>query len=190
MSGKAEAVRYHEAGHAVVARVLGINVIYVTARPKGKYRGLTCIDYTGRRQEPVEFFNHQIKILLAGSLAEIKRYPDSDWNVLRDNCFDDWGKAYACADRLVRIRRLPRPQRMDIFRQYPATTLIIERTAAETERLLAANWPAVTRVAKALHRNAYLKQPELDALIAGRARRGIQPHCFTADTIANTEIVS
>lgn len=167
---KAQAVRYHEAGHAVIARVLGIDVIYVTARPEPKFRGVTHVNYDGRERD-ADLLERQTKILLAGSYAEIKRYPDSDWDAVQGNCIDDWGHAYARADRLVQICRLPRPRRMDIFWQYPASTLIVERAAAETKQLLGNHRPAVTRVAKALHRNARLEQPALDDLIAGRPIR-------------------
>ena len=167
----AQRVRYHEAGHAVVARVLGIDVAYVTARSEGKYRGLTRLNNDRREQKAIEFLDCQIKILLAGSYAELKRYPDFSLECVIGDRFDDWSRAYGCADRLVQIRRLPRPERMDILRQYPASTLIIERSAAETKQLLTNHWPAVVRVAKALHHNARIKQPALDDLIAGRPIR-------------------
>jgi hypothetical protein len=46
---KAHSVRYHEAGHAVVARLLGIPVNEVTARPArgAKFRGLTVVTVDG-----------------------------------------------------------------------------------------------------------------------------------------------
>jgi ATP-dependent Zn protease len=50
-------VKYHEAGHAVVARLLGISVVYVTGRPEGKFRGgVTQIEYGRRQRRDAEFF--------------------------------------------------------------------------------------------------------------------------------------
>jgi hypothetical protein len=190
MKNEATRVRYHEAGHAVIARVLRIPVIKVTARPSRKFRGVTTIDRTAKQKNEASFLESEIKVLLAGSYAEVKQYPDSDWKAVQCNCIHDWFAAYHCADHLVQIRRLPRPERMDISRQYPATILIVERSAAETEQLLEAHWAAIVRVAKALHRSVFLEQLELDALIAGRSRRGIPPHCFIPGAITNPEIVS
>jgi hypothetical protein len=175
---KAHAVRYHEAGHGVVARLLSINVIEVTARPSGKYRGLTVVDRIRGQHDEADFLEREIKVLLAGSLAEVKRFPDSDWTTVQGSCAGDWFMLFATADRLVQIRGLPRPKAMNILRQYPATLEIIERLAGETQHLLDANWSAVTRVAKALHRILSLKQDALDDLIAGRPIRPIRPAHF------------
>jgi hypothetical protein len=75
-------VRYHEAGHAVVARLLGVPVIEVTARDQRKYRGLTLVDL-GKLSNDRSFHEKQIKVLLAGCLSESKQFPDVDWDEIQ-----------------------------------------------------------------------------------------------------------
>jgi hypothetical protein len=89
------------------------------------------------------------------------------------SCLSDWHRACLYADQLVQMRGLPRPRRMDMFRQYPASNAIIDRLIDETQDLLDDNWPAVARVAKALYQHVRIEQPALDALIVGKvfARR-------------------
>jgi hypothetical protein len=48
---------------------------------------------------------------------------------------------------------------------------LLKRLAAETEALVAANWPAILRVAEALLERPLLSEADLDRLIAGGASR-------------------
>jgi hypothetical protein len=165
---KAHAVRYHEAGHAVVARLLGIPVSEVTARPArgGKFRGLTVVAIDGRQQSDLARHEGRIKVLLAGSLTEAKKFPESNWEEIQGNCFSDWTTLYRHAEEIRKILGQPKPKRDNIFHMHPGNEKLIRALAEQTETLIAANWPAITRVAKALHRKASLNQHEVDALIA------------------------
>jgi hypothetical protein len=116
-------VRWHEASHVVVARALGVPVREVTARSarRGKYRGLTNVDCSGRRT--AKFYETYIKILLAGPLGEHRRFPELDFEIdVIGNC-RDWWTAYAAAHELAGLRGLPRPERLKIVPTYPATAL-------------------------------------------------------------------
>ena len=73
----AKRVRWHEASHVVIARVLGFTVLEVSAREDAKYRGSTTV---GPRPEGTEqqFHANEIKVLLAGMLTEAKKFPELD----------------------------------------------------------------------------------------------------------------
>jgi hypothetical protein len=162
-------VRYHEAGHAVVAKLLGIPVREVTARPRrGKFRGATIADLSKQKLNRA-YHEKQIMILLAGSLSESKQFPDVDWEEIQGNSLTDWVVLYHHADEIARICKLPRPKRVNIPRTYPATIEIVTAIGREGATLIESNWAAIVRVAKALHRNAVLKQDVIDGLIAGAA---------------------
>jgi ATP-dependent Zn protease len=129
-------VRYHEAGHAVVARLLGVPVTEVTAREQRKFRGLTLVNL-GNLSRNRSFHEKQIKILLAGSLSESKQFPDVDWEEIQGNCTSDWSELYAHAHEIVGIRGLPKPKRVNIMHLYPATIGIVDAIAQETDALIA-----------------------------------------------------
>jgi hypothetical protein len=74
---------------------------------------------------------------------------------------------YIHAHKIAGLRGLPKPMHVNIMRVYPATVEIVETLAQETDALIESNWPAIIRVAKALHHNAVLKQDAIDRLIAG-----------------------
>ena len=162
---EAKQVRYHEPGHTVVARLLGTRVIAVTARPhEYKYRGMTFTDRRGVERD-LAFYENEIKIYIAGTLAQAKLWPDTDWD------FNDICNAYHCAHEIAVLRGLRRPKRLNIIRQYPATEKIIAAQVEQTETLIDANWDAIVRVAKALHFNPRLEQGAIDRLITGERRR-------------------
>ena len=79
---------YHEAGHAVIARVLGIEVLRATIRPDKFYAGHVVHGQAGPRARTIgaedreeEWFQRmetaedRAKLALAGPLAEMKYRP-------------------------------------------------------------------------------------------------------------------
>ena len=65
---------YHEAGHAVVARMLGVRVKSVTIQPTLNYSGRVLFDGLGRRTT-----EKKILITLAGPHAQRRFAPNSAW---------------------------------------------------------------------------------------------------------------
>ena len=162
-------IRWHEASHTVIARAAGLRVLVVTARGGrlDKYRGTTTL---APRPEttPQQFHENEIKVLLAGMLGEAKHFPELDLQLdIMPYCASDWATAYHHAHKLALIGNLPQPKRMNIQHIYPATIDLIDGFATEVEGLLNAHWPAIGRLAKALHSNESLTTDAIDAVIAG-----------------------
>ncbi len=67
------AVAHHEAGHAVVARLLGAGVREVVLSERNQEQGLSQIQVKGLSQHAIR------QILFAGSLAEIKHLAMAQW---------------------------------------------------------------------------------------------------------------
>lgn len=86
MSHHREAVAYHEAGHAVVARLLHFDVDYVTLKSIGDASGHCMITKTGWRRTPKQA-ELLLIITMAGQLAQAKYTgdPTSDGSYEDDN---------------------------------------------------------------------------------------------------------
>ncbi len=109
------ATAYHEAGHAVAARVLGIPVARLTIKPNGTTRSLGSVSYpspdnknpqTDRRlsvaawQKRRRKAKHRLLVSLAGPLAE--------WKKCRIGNGSDFARASALLDFLhPELRRIP-----------------------------------------------------------------------------------
>jgi hypothetical protein len=158
--------RWHEAGHAVVARALGIPVAGVTARPSRKNKGCVFVDSKSWGVGARQFHEGMIKVRLAGTLAVNKQFPHLDFESEVIDHEDVW-QAYDHAHKLALLLGLPQPERLNIAHAYPATEKLVDDLTAETEALISisVNWSAIGRVARALHRNEFLEQAQLDTII-------------------------
>jgi hypothetical protein len=167
-------VAYHEAGHAVVARVLGIGVPYVTLLPgevgvqRQSARWLAKDD--ADRSVMVRAIENDAKISLAGMCAQLKYRPRTDERRMRSGGWlDDIKQAKSCVAHAVHMKS---------GGQHVATETAVEvdhdefwhlyeQLKQETMALVEANWPAIERTAEALLRSRALVQDDIDALIAG-----------------------
>jgi hypothetical protein len=107
-----------------------------------------------------------IKVLLAGMLSVRRQFPHVDSDV-RVTGRDDTLRAWSHMEDWAMLRGLPQPVRgnLDVYGN------LIGDFKNETEDLIEANWPAIGRVARALHRNAVLGPVDLDAIIRPPKRR-------------------
>jgi hypothetical protein len=127
------AVAQHEAGHALVARLLGFNPTSVTVEPGANFGGMTRFDAMGGHA-----FDRCV-VWTAGSEAE-RLFGSPD-----DGCKDDLRKARAIADddTIERARRVARSILKANFIPLTvlAVALIDRRTLdlAEIEEAIAAN---------------------------------------------------
>lgn len=165
-------IAYHEAGHAVVARLLNAQVNFVVmfatdATTKSVVQTRSEAYYANSGSgEQVTGFEKDIKIKLAGSLAQkIARRGTAGRE-------DDLAQAKNMALSIAMLRaglELPPPGvratvTVDTSILDEAQT-ILNTLREETKALLTENWPAVERVAQALMERDLLDQDDLDRLI-------------------------
>jgi ATP-dependent Zn protease len=127
---------YHEAGHAVAGRALGLPCGRATIVPKrGKYAGYAVVSTRG---PPVQ---HRIVVGLAGAMAEAEYF----------------GAAACDGIDGERIDRL--------VAQTGLSECTFDRLRRQTHALLSWHWDSVERVAEALLAHKRLAGHEIDALI-------------------------
>lgn len=81
-----ERIAVHEAGHAIVAEVLGVGrVEKVTILPRGQALGVTLVTQTEDKQLHLKSeLEHRIQMLLAGRAAELITYDDASSGAASD----------------------------------------------------------------------------------------------------------
>jgi hypothetical protein len=177
-------IAYHEAGHAVVARVLGIVVDHVTgfSTSPGALR-----HSAGWQARNADVSTQQVgiekdaKVALAGPHAQLRHHPVRhpritfvDEGRMPDGWQSDLASARNSACQIVLLKHgaistalssttvtLNEPQVAELNR-------LLGQLWKETEALVSEYWPAIERTAEALLHGRILIQDEIDALIAGR----------------------
>jgi ATP-dependent Zn protease len=170
---------YHEAGHAVVSRVLGIEVVTVVMFGLDDISSAGVLNYSAscragaNTAERIVGLETDTRISLAGLIAG-ELYGKCSRRRLRD---DAAGDIQISQSRAVEIALLiagkPLPQHHDNMTveldraAIDSANAIINRLRAETETLLKEHWPKVERVAQALMTCDMLDQARLDRIMAG-----------------------
>ena len=176
-------IAYHEAGHVVVARLLGVHVALVTMVPGfgGDAGALTESAASGACDDPEAFARGcevDAKISLAGSTAEaIHRPAKTRLKLLRrrKDLKDDEENTMGLIVQAV-LTRGGTPvtdlrgegKTFEIVLnqdQTDAANALLDSLQGETRKLLLDNWSAVERVAAAFMERPFFDQDELDALI-------------------------
>jgi hypothetical protein len=175
---------FHEAGHAVVARALGIAVNYVTISSTGPGNQGGAETHSaawdaGNADLPAQLaaIEKDLNVSLAGPLAEHRHRP-----IKRIN-FDTgrpywWAKDVADAKNSAfkvvflkdgTISTTDDTGLVDVNEaQFAEAKRPFRQSRQETEGLVERHWPAIERTADALLSSRSLDQDELDALIADR----------------------
>jgi hypothetical protein len=167
---------YHEAGHAVVARALGVVVEYVTVLEDGRESGgqvLThgaahCVWDSDKAMRLAAMANDAI-ICLAGPRAQQLYRPPK-------NPPDAWKSDIKVATSISYFAALIESGvdvgRSDTLRDHNITngqevfaTDFFRRCSDEALKLVEKHWPAIERVAKALLNRPILNGADLDDLI-------------------------
>jgi len=177
MTVKREAVSaFHEAGHTVIARRLGLSVPYVVLLPTDDAEAHTpsqSAEYLARNADVatrVAAIENDILVVLAGPIAEFRRRPTKSragWG----------GDYYNLRSRLAKAvlleRGAPVPDEGGVIEvtlsedDVAKVVLLFERLCERAKTLVDGNWPAITRVAEALLVRRFLNQDDIDELIAG-----------------------
>jgi hypothetical protein len=176
-------IAYHEAGHAVIARKLGVEITSINMVASGNYQAnvrLRNAAWVAQQAggDPAALTRGlyaDLMVALAGPAAQkLAGYPDS----IRDEHDADSINVIGCAVRLARIEAgLPLqagPDESELNDGAPlhaAGCAIVDRAWPETVALLQDNWSAVARVAGALQIRDHLTQAELDHIIANGQRK-------------------
>jgi hypothetical protein len=174
---KRTVIAHHEAGHAVIARKLGIPVARVSARDRvalthsAGWSSMNVADIEARAAA----YESDAVVALAGLAAQrrLRGYEDmfvTD-NLLEDDWDEDMANARSAIYRAICLRTgKPLPDGPFSVTVGPpeidAITETFDRLQTQTIRLVRERWPAIARVAKALGRHDTIDQTELDRLIA------------------------
>jgi ATP-dependent Zn protease len=177
-------IAHHEAGHAVIARVLGVDIPCVSIVRMGTDAAGTAgaltwsAAWTGRKDPATMLAGVETdaKITFAGPNAELKYLPDTNIKLAqRKQWRSDMERARSAALKIVLLRADPKQQFEFEGRR---TVEITSEQDAEVERLVnqfndqarllvEQHWPAIGRVAAALLDRRIVYGDKIDALIAG-----------------------
>jgi cell division protease FtsH len=169
-------VAYHEAGHAVIAKLLSLGVVdKVTIVPHGNARGLTLVtnEQEDNMQTRTKLFNYMV-MLMGGRAAELIQFNEHGSGVS-----DDLGRCSAIAYDMVSkygfgeetgafsIAYLPKSAVGEVNNHMMSEAKkLVQDAAAEARRLLTVHRPVLTRLAEELLRKEFVEVEELEELLA------------------------
>jgi hypothetical protein len=175
-----KAIAHHEAGHAVIARILDVGVTRATIVASDSGKGsadvvrhafpLTAGKDTMTRITALET---DAKVCFGGPEAQNRYRPLTDgqtrqaWESL---WADDFEEIWTRIGMAIKLKHGEEPTggfKLDAA-EVAEGNVLFERLLTETEILVEQYWPAIQRVATALLDRLSLTQDEIDALIAGR----------------------
>jgi cell division protease FtsH len=169
-------VAYHEAGHAVIAKLLSLGVVdKVTIIPHGNARGLTLVtnEQEDNMQTRTKLFNYMV-MLMGGRAAELLQFNEHGSGVS-----DDLGRCSAIAYDMVSkygfgeetgafsIAYLPKGVIGEVNNHMMSEARkLVQDAANEARRLLTKHRPVLTRLAEELLRKEFVEVEELEELLA------------------------
>ncbi len=181
---KRQKIAYHEAGHAVAARSLGIGVPHIAMIPIDDGCPAMAMaesaSWAARNASPADQQRGceiDIKIAMAGPYAQQRfegrdhRY-HPDFSALKGH--DDFNIMIKAAHLLCHATGRKTPAegekvRIELSDEDQAYLMaLLARLWEETETLVSGNWAAIERVAEALTISDLIDEAELDALISNR----------------------
>src|SRR6266508_4682503 len=178
-SKKRSVMAYHEAGHAVIARVLGVGVAYVALfstdddnRAAAPTLSAAWSVRGGDLLSRLAAYETDAKVMLACPHAQQKFYPVKNAKkAVANEWSGDIENARSCAGMIVLFRDGGElddaPTAVTLSeRQLDEVNRLIDQWWKESATLVEKNWSAIRRVAEALLSRPLLNQDDVDALIA------------------------
>ena len=178
----ADSKSFHEAGHAVVARILGVEVSGITMRPSGadNTAGVETVSasWLARKastSEQVLACENDALVALAGMAAQARSHPDLLVTTDNPEYQADIGNAQRMVANIVLLLRgeaVVEGERSPPLSGDDLKTAKVkfDQLVQKTYSLVREHWREIVRVAKALESRNQVDQAELDQLIE-RARR-------------------
>lgn len=166
-------IAHHEAGHAVIARVLGMGIGCVTlfsTDSNNEAVALTISASSAARGADqatlIAALEKDAMVSLAGSYAQVRYRPAKN----QDGWESDTEAASSFVALAVALRHgmTPEDGRTLPKALAPECLQLYERLCDKTEALVAEHWSSIVRVAKALPEHPALNEADVDDLIAGR----------------------
>ena len=170
----------HEAGHAVIARKLGLPVTHVDARsgsPEVQHASAAYRAKDLNAAERIAAYEGDAKVALAGRAVNRRERPSLHVFDLLANDDADTTNAASAIYKIICLKTgWPLPQRDMRVSFDEGTVKMMDqeylRLVQETATLVDQHWPAIERVAKHLERHGRIDtQAELDDLIERAERR-------------------
>jgi len=182
MRGK-KAKAHHEAGHAVIARVLGVEVTYAAMLDANVQT--TSALYAARNSEPATLIagaESDAKVALAGAIAQQHYRPMTKGQMLKAAREGGWTDDMATAKSLVAhilylqnghsasdLHNEPDPQgALRPLAETPEASALFNRLWNDTRALVERHWQAIERVAAAMLEPRALNQDDIDRIIRAR----------------------
>src|SRR5262245_381654 len=177
---------YHEAGHAVIARVLGIEVRLATIRPDKFSAGhvthgaswpdredangtIAAEDREEEWQQRMEMAEDRAKLALAGPIAEMKYLPTLNGEHFADSSdLLNVAVYLKIAGGFSPISEVLVPGK-PLRQTNGEVSQLWERLQADTADLVELHWLSIERVAEALLIHEELGQEEIEALVSDGA---------------------
>ena len=166
-------IAHHEAGHAVIARVLGVEVEYATlATLDGDLGQVLTRSAAHASPNDLVAYEKDAMVSLAGPLTQAGyryQHRKASGPAWREEWNDDRRNAMNCLGMLFLRQRGESITPGEVSfegERAEAFERLYNDTHVKTVGLIADHWPAIERVAEALRAGRLLSQANLDALIA------------------------
>ena len=172
-------IAIHEAGHAVIARVLGIAVTQVSMLPIGKNNAAgaqalsaSWLANEADRSAQIRAAENDAKVCLAGLHAQQKFRPTKVKHRMPVEWLDDFELAKQFVVKAVLLEtdpafKLP-SERQNIILSAEASAKVASRfdqVSSDVKNMIADNWPAIERTSETLLRLRTISGKEVDAIM-------------------------
>jgi len=167
-------IAYHETGHAVIARGHGLGVPYVVLLPtdgavaSAPSESAVHLARNADRATQMAAIEQEFTVIMAGPVAQRCHRPSES----ERGWYDDRKNAESLVVRAAMLEAgttVPEGGAEVTLKpeERERATQLFNQLVEKTNDLVAANWPAIIRVAEALVMRRVLSQDDLDELIAG-----------------------